>query len=219
MLNIGFMTIAVLLSALGLGAGAAAGWISFRLPGKVPPARPRRYVWLPLLGALIGFFSAWWCQWRLFDDGTAIFTALLGWQLMLIALIDAENFWLPDVVTVPLALTGLLANVILPQPPAIGWMLSVLSALAAFGGLWLLAGLYQLLRKRRGMGTGDPILLGAGAAWVGLADVPAVLLWASLSALLVLAVQRVRQREVRMDSRLPFGTFLALGIFVCWLPL
>ena len=203
----------------GAVAGRAIGWISYRLPGHAVPAKAKRYAVLPLAGAMIGLFSALWCQWQGLGWDVAAFTALLGWQLLLIALIDAENFWLPDVVTVPLALTGLLAHLVLPQPPAFGWMMSVLSAVIAFGGLWLLAGLYRLWRRRRGMGTGDPILLGAGAAWVGIGDVLAVLLWASLSALVYIGWQRLRREQVRADSRLPFGTFLALGIFACWLPL
>jgi ribose/xylose/arabinose/galactoside ABC-type transport system permease subunit len=39
----------------------------------------------------------------------AIATAVLGWQLLLIALVDGEHFWLPDALTWPLAGSGVLA--------------------------------------------------------------------------------------------------------------
>lgn len=203
----------------GALAGGAIAWISARLSLSDKGASSRRYLVMAMAGALIGLLSTLWCVQAGFSPLTAAFTALLGWQLLLIAVVDFENYWLPDVLTVPLALTGVLANAVLPQPPAIGWVLAIASALIAFALLWTLAGLYRLIRKRRGMGAGDPILLGAGCAWVGIMDVFQVLLWASVAALVVVAIMKVSGRAIASDSRLPFGTYLAVGIFACWLPL
>lgn len=197
-------------------AGLLAGWVVSRLSAALPrkPERSRGYRrWiLPIVCALIGAAAALWApSWLL-----AMFTAILGWQLVLIGLIDAENLWLPDSLTMPLAVTGVLANILLPPPDGQGWMASLLSAAIAFGALWLLAKLYEKLRGHRGLGAGDPILLGAGCAWVGLGLAIHVLMIASLVTLAVVILARLGRSPVSLKTRLPFGTFMAIGFAVCW---
>lgn len=200
-----------------LVTGWAMARISFRLPQNEEPAKARRYWLLPLACAAIAGLAAWWSDYHQYGVLAAVFTAVLGWQLLLIALVDAENYWLPDVLTLPLALTGLAANIWLEPPLGQGWMVSLVSALLAFAGLWTMALLYKLVRKKKGMGAGDPILLAAGCAWVGISDVLNVLLWASVSALLLILYLRLRKKDVGFGTRIPFGTFMALGFWLCWL--
>lgn len=141
-------------------------------------------------------------------------TALLGWQLILLAVVDAEHFWLPDALTVPLLITGLIAATVIPTGSLLH---SVIGAAAGFMSLWLLAFAYRRLRHRDGMGGGDPILLAAGGAWVTWIGLPGVLLWASVSALSLVATRLVTGRAVSGQDRLPFGPFLATGIWLTWL--
>ena len=67
---------------------------------------------------------------------SAALTALLGWQLLLIATIDAEHFWLPDSLTLPLLAGGLAAAALLDRLTLAD---SAIGAAAGFAGLWLLA--------------------------------------------------------------------------------
>lgn len=141
-------------------------------------------------------------------------TALLGWQLLLIATIDAEHFWLPDILTWPLALTGLIANgLILGGLP---W-LQIVGTVAGFVMLWLLAWLYRLVRKRAGLGGGDPFLFAGAGAWVGWTGLPSVLIWAAGAGLAVILARLALRRAVAGTDRLPFGTFLAVGIWLTWI--
>jgi leader peptidase (prepilin peptidase) / N-methyltransferase len=141
-------------------------------------------------------------------------TALLGWWLLLIAALDLEHHWLPDVLTLPLIPLGLAAAWAGLGPPlwerlagaAIGW--------AALAGL---AFLYRMVRGRDGMGGGDPKLMAALGAWVGAWFLPAILLGAGLAGLAAVAAMRLRGREVKRDSRLPLGTLLALAAWPVWL--
>lgn len=144
----------------------------------------------------------------------AVLTALLGWQLLLLAVVDAENFWLPDALTLPLLATGLAAAVLLEDRTLPD---SVLGAAAGFAGLWLLARAYRFARGREGLGGGDPFLLAAGGAWVGWIGLPSVLLWAALSGLSLVAARILTARAVSGADRLPFGVFLAVGIALTWL--
>jgi leader peptidase (prepilin peptidase)/N-methyltransferase len=144
----------------------------------------------------------------------ALLTALLGWQLLLIAVVDGEHFWLPDQVTLPLLGTGLVAAAILDR---LSLADALVGAAVGFGGLWLLARAYRRVRGRDGLGGGDPILLAAGGAWTGWIGLPGVLLWAALAGLSVVAARLLTGGRVSGADRLPFGVFLALGVWLTWL--
>jgi leader peptidase (prepilin peptidase)/N-methyltransferase len=141
-------------------------------------------------------------------------TALLGWWLLLIAIVDLEHQWLPDRLTLPLIPLGLLA-----AWAGFGPRLAERAAGAALGWavLALIAFLYRRLRGREGMGGGDPKLLGALGAWVGALQLPAVLLGAGLLGLAVILAMRLRGETVTATSRLPLGTLMAVAAWPAWL--
>jgi len=171
---------------------------------------PVRYPVIESAAGLIGV----WAALTQADPVGAVLTALLGWQLLLLAVVDAEHFWLPDALTFPLAASGLAASLSLPGMTAID---SLIGAAAGFGGLWAIAWLYRRLRGRDGLGGGDPFMLGAGGAWVGWIGLPSVLLWASAAAFSLVAARLLLRRQVSGQDRLPFGVFLAIGIWCVWL--
>ena len=186
-------------------------WLALR--GRCARCEARispRYPWIELGGAGIGVWAALsGSSWLMVAA-----TAVLGWQLLLIAVVDAENFWLPDVLTWPLAGTGLAATALLAR----GWPVAgLIGVVAGFGGLWLIGRLYRVVRKRDGLGGGDPFLFAGAGAWVGWIGLPSVLLWASAAGLsLVFGLLMIR-RSVSGTDRLPFGVFLAVGIWMTWL--
>lgn len=165
----------------------------------------------PAVEAAAGLVGVW--AGLAFGDWTlAAITAVLGWQLLLIAVIDAEHMLLPDVLTWPLIGTGLAASVLLGQ----GWH-GVLSAGIGLAALWLVAWGYRAARGRQGLGGGDPFLFAGAGAWVGWQGLPSVLLWAcALGFSLVIARLAVR-RSVSSTDRMPFGPGLALGVWLTWL--
>lgn len=141
-------------------------------------------------------------------------TAILGWQLLLIAVVDGENLWLPDILTWPLIATGLGVAAVMDWSVAVSHLLG---AAIGFVGLWALGRLYHLIRKRDGLGGGDPFLFAGAGAWVGGMGLPSVLLWAcTVSLSLVFGILMIR-RTVSGSERLPFGVFLAVGIWLTWL--
>ena len=179
---------------------------------------PVRYPLIELGSGLIGV----WAGLHSADFTMALMTGVLGWNLLIIALVDAEHFWLPDQLTLPLFVSGLLAAALLYPgglsaafPSALTTPL--IGAAAGFGGLWLLAFLYRRVRGREGLGGGDPFLLGAGGAWVGWIGLPSVLLWASVAGLSVVLAMLIVRRQVSATDRLPFGVFLSIGIWLTWL--
>jgi len=171
---------------------------------------PIRYPLMELAAAGIGV----WAALSQTTPLAAGLTAVLGWQLLLIAVIDAEHFWLPDRLTLPLLATGLLATLALDRTAPLD---SVIGAATGFAGLWLLARAYRSLRGREGLGGGDPFLLAAAGAWVGWIGLPSVLLWASAAGLSLVAARLLTGGRVSGSDRLPFGPFLALGAWLTWL--
>ena len=203
------------LGLLGLAVGLVLARISLRLPAAAPAGAPveRPGVRYPLL-AVAAAGAGVWAGLTQPSVAAAILTALLGWQLLLIAVVDGEHFWLPDRLTLPLLATGLAAAAILN-----GLSLADSLAGAAFGfaTLWLLARAYRRLRGREGLGGGDPFLLAGAGAWVGWIGLPSVLLWAALAGLSVAAAQVATGRRVSGSDRLPFGVFLAVATWLTWL--
>ncbi len=204
--------LAMLLGGPGFIVGAVLARLSLGLPhdDAAGAPGPRRSALMALAGAAIGVWAALAQPAPL----AAVLTALLGWQLLLIAVIDAEHFRLPDQLTLPLLASGGLAAVLLDHTAPLD---AVIGAAVGFGGLWLLAFAYRRLRGRDGLGDGDPILLAAGGAWVGWIGLPGVLLWASAAGLSFVAARLLVGRKVSGEDRLPFGPCLAVGIWLTWM--
>lgn len=127
-----------------------------------------------------------------------------------LAAIDLEHFLLPDKLT----LTGLAIG--LGLQPWLGWT-SIRGALVgvALGGLLPLAlsALWRLIRGVPGMGLGDVKMLAMVGAFLGWQGVVVTLVTGALLGSLVGGVGLVRG-SLGAESKLPFGTFLAIGAVV-----
>jgi len=140
----------------------------------------------------------------------AVAGALFGWGLLALAVLDLTHWWLPDRLTLPLALAGLATGPAAPLGRAIGGALG-------YAGLALIAASYRRWRGREGLGGGDPKLLGAIGCWLGWAMLPAVLVIAGLVGLGVVAALRLRGRDVARDTALPFGALMAVAAYPAWI--
>jgi leader peptidase (prepilin peptidase) / N-methyltransferase len=168
----------------------------------------RRYPLTELGGAAVGV-------WAVLAGGDLVhmaLTAVLGWQLLLIALLDGEHQILPDVLTWPLVVTGLLAGLIEGEAVA-----RLIGALAGFGALWGIGWAYQRLRKRQGLGDGDPFLFAGAGAWVGWIGLPSVLVWACAVGLSLVLARLLARSAVALEERMPFGVYLCVGVWLTWL--
>lgn len=168
-----------------------------------------RHVAVEIAAAIIGLVAALAFPWPM-----ALATALLGWWLLILAALDVEHHWLPDALTLPLIPAGLAVAWLGRGPPLLDRL-----AGAILGGvaLWLIAFGYQALRGREGMGGGDPKLLAAIGAWVGLFILPFVLLGAGLLGLASVAAMAARGVAVSAATRLPLGALMAVAAWAIWL--
>jgi leader peptidase (prepilin peptidase)/N-methyltransferase len=90
-------------------------------------------------------------------------------------------------------------------------------ALAGGLGFALIAWLYRRLRGREGLGLGDAKLLAAGGAWLGWQALPSVVTLAALAALAVALAGARTGGKIAATTRIAFGPYLALAIWVVWL--
>lgn len=139
--------------------------------------------------------------------------ALFGWQLLALAALDAEHFWLPDRLTVLLALSGLAFGV---AGLGIDIQSRLIGGSVGFAALFTTAWLYRRVRGREGMGQGDPKLLGAIGCWLGWLALPYVLIGASALGLLAAFGLLARGRDVAATTRFPFGALMAVAAFPLW---
>jgi leader peptidase (prepilin peptidase)/N-methyltransferase len=141
----------------------------------------------------------------------AVFTA----ALVVISFIDLDIQIIPDAISLPGIVLGLLASFIpaaridhLSLPPSP--LDSFLGVMVGGGVLYLVAWLYELATGTEGMGGGDIKLLAMIGAFLGWPGVPLALFFASLvGALIGLALMVATGKGLKL--RIPFGPFLCLG--------
>jgi leader peptidase (prepilin peptidase)/N-methyltransferase len=138
----------------------------------------------------------------------------LAATLIALSVIDLQSFRLPDLGTLPLIAAGL----------GLAWLLGwdnlwwrIAAAAAGYLALLGFETLYRLLRGRAGLGMGDAKLLAAAGAWLGLEALPLVLLAACALATLAVLALVVAGNRLGLGTRIPFGPFLALGLWIVWL--
>ncbi|HZP07442.1 MAG TPA: prepilin peptidase [Terracidiphilus sp.] len=172
-------------------------------------------------------------HWNLFNElGRAITLFIFFWTLIAIAVLDAENFWIPDWLTIPGMVLGIASEVTYqlvgaesldaatPLPlSAIGKVVltSLVGVVAAALLILLIRWIYKLLRHREGIGLGDAKLMAMLAAWLGfggalLAFGVGVVLGA-IVALIALALPGARKEDSEAWAlrKMPLGTFLCIG--------
>ena len=159
---------------------------------------------------------------------------ILLWLLVALSILDFENLWLPDKVTIPGILIGFATTLLYAAVNSkrvfafygalelrsrfmwdIVWQ-RLLAILAAAGLILLIRWVYWLIRRREGIGLGDAKLMAMLAAWLGL---PGALLafglgvvLGSIAALVLLVLPSTRKStEGWAHIKLPLGTFLCVG--------
>jgi leader peptidase (prepilin peptidase)/N-methyltransferase len=204
-----------------------------------------RYPLVELAVGLLWAISAWSFFNAFADSGlsTAEFycTATLVvdemiffWIIAALAVLDAENLWLPDWLTLPGTALGFV-NLILQFEARSGpvlrfygataikqrllyhiaykWLLGILAAAAL---ILLIRWLYKLIRHRDGLGLGDAKLMAMLAAWLGLpgallAFAIGVVLGAAIALVLLINPAARTNPQSWATSKLPLGTFLCIG--------
>ncbi len=131
----------------------------------------------------------------------------LSAALIVVTFIDLDYHIIPDVISLPGIVLGILLALFLP---GISLRDSLLGLLIGGGSLYLVALVYEALTKREGMGMGDVKLLAMIGAWLGWQSVLFVIFFASLTGTIIGALAMLIRQEGRHYA-IPFGPFLAFS--------
>jgi leader peptidase (prepilin peptidase)/N-methyltransferase len=171
-------------------------------------AIPWRYPLVELAGGVMAL--ALWCA---FPD-KLLLLAYVPFGLALIALtaIDLEHRLLPDAITLPGTILGLLLSLVLPQ---LSFPAAAAGALAGAGLFFGVGRIYEKCAGRRGLGGGDVKMLAMIGAFLGVWALPLVILISAglgtLAGLIRFLGQGPGARGQWRTISLPYGPFLAAG--------
>jgi leader peptidase (prepilin peptidase)/N-methyltransferase len=127
--------------------------------------------------------------------------------LVVVSFIDLDHQIIPDVISLPGIVVGLVASALGQGPPLLD---SLLGALVGGGMLYAVAVGYHAFTGREGMGGGDIKLLAMIGAFLGWRGVLLSLIIGSFTGAVVgISLILVRRTDSRVP--IPFGPFLALG--------
>jgi len=130
--------------------------------------------------------------------------------LIVITVIDLYHQIIPDVISIPGIVVGLLGALIIPY---ITFFNSLIGILLGGGSLFLVATLYQWLFKREGMGGGDVKLLAMIGAFLGWEAVILTILLSSLvGSITGIVIMALKGKDFKYA--IPFGPFLSLGAVI-----
>lgn len=176
-----------------------------------------RYFVVELFNALL-WLAAWW-MFGIGIDGLVAVTFLSS--MLALAMIDVEHYLLPDWITLPGIVIGMVASFFVNWTTPIS---SLAGALVGAGLLLFIMGAYWLIRKVEGMGWGDVKMLAMIGAYLGWKGMAVTMLCSTVVGaavgLSLIAVGWAGDRAVEEGEgegfglALPFGTFLALGAIV-----
>lgn len=136
----------------------------------------------------------------------------LGMLCCAVALIDLRHGIIPNWLNLAVAALGL-ANVVITEDATAAFRAMASAALVGVV-FFLLQRLYFALRRVDGLGLGDVKFLAAATIWVGALAIPTLLLIAALAALGVAGGLQLAGREMKRQTSIPFGPFLALGLLL-----
>lgn len=162
-------------------------------------------------------------------DETALW--LVGVDLWFLSLVVALSFidlrdrLLPDVLTLPGLVSGIVISLLVPEvhahslppggasdPAGHGFLASALGAATGAGMVWLVAVVGRWVFRQDAMGFGDVKFMGFLGAFVGADGV----LLGFFVACLVGAVIGIGRMLFTRDPYIPFGPFLAVGALLAW---
>ena len=182
---------------------------------------PARYVVVELLAASLTAFTVV----RFAGEGwfaTVVYCALVN-ALIAVTFIDLKHFIIPNEISIPGIFIGLGVSALFPPMQAVPFhgpgtrmgalISSALGAVAGGGIIYLVGVAGKLALKKEAMGFGDVKLMAMVGAFIGWRLVLLSIFLGSLFGS-VIGIILILLKKAEMQTRVPFGPYLALGSVV-----
>lgn len=128
--------------------------------------------------------------------------------LVYLAWVDWRTFTLPNRITYPLIILGLITNTFTPYAFCESYQ-AFLGALIGYLILYITNQIYRYFRGQNGIGMGDAKLLASMGAWLGLEPLPLILCLAAVLGILG-GILWLRYKKLPSTSAFPFGPYLVI---------
>lgn len=136
-----------------------------------------------------------------------IFSVILLWSLITLAFIDLNTYLLPNCITIPLLILGLVGN---SHSMFVTFREAILGAILSYLLFDVLAWIFYKTRKIEALGRGDFKLVAVLGAWFGFGMIPGIILLASVTGLVIGLIYVIAAKE-SLTCRIPFGPFLGMA--------
>ena len=169
-----------------------------------------RYPLIELLSGLIFLY----CFWQ-YDMTAEFFLWLVFFSILLILFfIDLETFFLPDCLTIPLMLVGILKSLLYPFP--IDPISAIVGGLVGFFALFILNAIYKFWKGIDGFGFGDFKLLAALGGWFGATLIIPIVVLGALVALIAVGLLSCVGKRLNLQTMIPFGPALITATIIIY---
>jgi leader peptidase (prepilin peptidase)/N-methyltransferase len=137
--------------------------------------------------------------------------SLFLWALLVITFIDLDHRIIPDVISLPGTVTGVIYSFYpgFPRP-----LDSLIGVAAGAGSLYLVLYAYEKIMGEEGMGLGDVKLLAMIGSFLGWQALPVTIMVSSFTGSVLGVGYALLKGEPVRKFPVPFGPFLALGALV-----
>ena len=165
-----------------------------------------RYWLVELLTAILSTLVVYHFGWSL----ASLCGVVLTWYLIAIALIDFDTLVIPDQFSLSLMWLGLFISLwhVFVEPSS-----AIKGALLGYLLLWSIFQLFKLITGKEGMGYGAFKLLAAAGAWFGIKGVLVTVIISAFAGS-ILGIMYLHLSKNSKDKPLPFGPYLAVGIWI-----
>ena len=146
---------------------------------------------------------------------TTLLFFILSICFVIIFFIDFKHFIIPNELTYPLMIIGLLKSF----DPNLNTTLfpdlinSLIGGFFGYTIIWLIIFIYKKIRNKEGMGLGDAKLLSAIGFWFGWTSIPFIIFFSSVAALISVIPDLITNKK-KLTSQIPFGPFIIIGTLI-----
>lgn len=137
----------------------------------------------------------------------ALFTFFLNIMVCLF-IIDLKTGYLPDILVYPLLWAGLVYQSCITQGNVVS---AVYAVVISYLSIMLITMIMEKIRQRPQMGRGDLKLIAAGAAWIGLMDLPYFLALAAVLGTIHYCIAYHIKKHNNVLHAIPFGPAITLS--------
>lgn len=183
------------------------------LGGKCPNCKSRISIRYPIV-ELMGLLAALLPLLRFGVSIEAFAGMVLGWHLIVIAFVDADEHIIPDHFVLPLFITGIGFSFLKSGFPGLLTMLgSVALAGGFFGIIWLIS---KFILRKDGLGSGDITLSVAFSAYLLPIEVFVALFVGAVAGIIGSASLSLLTRTSLKNRELAYGPYLSIGALISY---